>query len=79
MSKYDPLGTYLRRQGLHEIELTFGEMEQSLGFRLPPSAQRPQWWANQMATGHSQREAWRSAGYDAFLIVGSNKVKFRKI
>jgi hypothetical protein len=79
MSKYDPLGARLRNEHHREVELTFSEIENELRFRLPVSAQRPQWWANQKAAGHPQREAWRSAGYDAFLIRGSNKVKFRKV
>ncbi|HUZ74070.1 MAG TPA: hypothetical protein VMU87_13900 [Stellaceae bacterium] len=29
-------------------------------------------------TSHGQREAWRAAGYDVFLVRGSNKVKFRR-
>jgi hypothetical protein len=81
MSKYDPLRDYLRDQHFREIELTFGEIENTLGpgFRLPVSADRPQWWANQVAPGRPQREAWREAGYDAFLVAGSRRVKFRKV
>ncbi len=78
MSKYDPLRDHLIGQRHYEFELTFKEIEGILGFPLPVSADRPQWWANQVAPGRPQREAWRSAGYDAFLIRGSDKVKFRK-
>jgi hypothetical protein len=76
MSKYDPLRDYLSAFRLKEIVLTFREIEKILASKLPASADRPQWWANQQAPGRSQREAWRAAGYDAFLIRGSNKVKF---
>jgi hypothetical protein len=80
-SKYAPLRDYLRKQHLHEFELTFDAIEEILGgdVRLPKGAERPQWWANQAAPGRPQREAWRAAGYDAFLVKGSRKVKFRKV
>jgi len=79
MSKYDPLRDWLRRQHLRDLELSFAEIENILGSRLPASRERPQWWANQRAPGRPQREAWRLAGYDAFLVRGSNRVKFRKV
>lgn len=80
MSRYDPLRDYLRTQKLTELELSFQEIEQLIGGPLPASAQRPQWWANvrDPATTHVQREAWRAAGFDAFLRAGSDKVKFRR-
>lgn len=79
MSVYDPLRDYLLRQVSHEFELSFYDIETIMGRPLPQSAQRPQWWANQIASGHPQREAWRVAGFDAFLISGSGKVKFKKV
>jgi hypothetical protein len=79
MSKYDPLRDYLLQQQHREIELTFNEIELILGSKLPASADRPQWWANQIAAGRPQRESWRKAKYDAFLIRGSDKVQFRPV
>lgn len=79
MSKYAPLRDYLMLQRHREFELTFREVEGILGAPLPKSADRPQWWANvQDTSGHVQREAWRKAGYEAFLIPGSQRVKFRR-
>ena len=80
MSRYAPLRDYLQRQRAAEFELTFRAIEDLIGCKLPASADRPQWWANvkDPATTHVQREAWRAAGYDAFLIKGSDKVKFRR-
>jgi len=79
MSIYDPLRDYLKRHEFQEIELTFQKIEEIIGRPLPRSADRPQWWANQVALGHPQREAWRTAGFDAFLIAGSKKVQFRRV
>ena len=80
MSKYAPLGDHLRKQTLGEIVLTISEIEALIGGPLPASAERPQWWANRTnpRTNHVQREAWRAAGFDAFLVQGSRKVRFRK-
>ena len=80
MSKYAPLRKYLKRQKLSEIILTFGEIEDIIDAPLPKNAAAPQWWANIVEPdhGHVQREAWRAAGYDAFLLPPS-RVKFRKV
>jgi hypothetical protein len=79
MAKYDPLETYLTRRGSDEIELAFEELERIIGTELPPSATRPQWWANERdpASRHVQRSAWRKAGYDAFLLP-RGRVLFRR-
>ena len=81
MAKYDPLRDYLRKQKLDEFELTFAEMERKIGYMLPKSAARPQWWANvtDPDTTHVQRRAWGDAGFDAFLIVGADRVRFRRL
>ena len=80
MGKYDPLRDYLRRQRANELELSFADIERKLGAMLPNSAALPQWWANvtDTNTSHVQREAWRAAGYDAFLILGKDRVRFRR-
>lgn len=61
--------------------MTFAEIERVLGAMLPKSADRPQWWANvaDAKTTHVQRHAWGSAGFDAFLIAGSDRVRFKRI
>ena len=79
MGKYEPLAAYLKRQKLDEFELAFVEIERVLYALLPNSAQRPQWWANESGAGHVQREAWRSAGFDAFLIAGKERVRFQRV
>ncbi len=79
MSIYDPLRDHLKRHDLRELELSFPKIEEIIGRQLPRSADRPQWWANQVAPGHPQREAWRAAGFDAFLIASSRKVKFCRV
>ena len=81
MSKYDPLSGHLRRQRQDELELTFAEIERILGAMLPKSASRQQWWANTTDpyTSQVQRKAWGDAGYDAFLIAGKDRVRFKRV
>jgi hypothetical protein len=81
VSKYSPLGDYLRSQNGHSIELSLMEIEQIIGRQLPASAYAPRWWTN---GGNSRRpplwqEAWRNAGYDAVLLQGTERVAFRRI
>jgi hypothetical protein len=80
MAKYDLLHHHLRRQRLEEFEMTFAEIERRIGAMLPNGAQRPQWWANVTAPGTTdvQRKAWINAGFDAFLILGCDRVRFRR-
>lgn len=80
MAKYDPLHRYLRRQSAAELELTFSEIESLLTALLPKSAARPQWWANEVspASSHVQCRSWLEAGYEAFLIAGRDRVRFRR-
>jgi hypothetical protein len=79
MAKYDPLEAFLRRRGSPELELAFEEVERMIGSRLPASASRPQWWANEANadTSHVQCRSWRNAGYDAFLLP-RGRVLFRQ-
>lgn len=79
MSVYDPLRDCLRRSTLGDFEMTFAEVERITGRPLPDSAKRPQWWENSAGTGHTQREAWRAAGYDAFLIKDAKRVRFSRV
>ena len=80
MGKYDPLRDFLALRKDEEFFLSFNDIEEIIGGPLPPSAQRPQWWENSSDdNSRVQREAWRVAGYDAFKIAGSDRVKFRKV
>jgi hypothetical protein len=79
MSVYDPLREHLARFQFRELELSFAEIEGIIGRPLPRSAEPPPVVGQSGGVGHPQREAWRAAGFDAFLIAGLRKVKFRKV
>jgi hypothetical protein len=79
MGKYDGLGRYLRRQHASELEFNFREIERLITDMLPKSAARPQWWANEQSEStHVQCAAWLNAGFNAFLIAGTDRVCFRR-
>lgn len=80
MAKYDPLYRLLSRQKLPELELSFAEIERILGAMLPNSAAHPPWWSNVAGPRsiNAQCSAWKRAGYEAFLITGKDRVRFRR-
>lgn len=78
-SRYDPLRNWLAVNDGQEFSLSFEEISAILGNSLPVSAARPQWWANTTKVHTNvQREAWRAAGYDAFLLKDQSRVRFVK-
>jgi len=80
MGKYDPLRDYLRRQRADELELTFVDIELRLRAMLPKSAARPQWWIGDGCPSSGiQCEAWKAAGFEALLIEGKDRVRFRRV
>jgi hypothetical protein len=63
MGKYDPLKNFLKSRSSDEAPMSFPEVENILGFELPPSArQHPAWWSNNVGT-HVNARAWREAGW----------------
>jgi len=83
MSKYTPLGKYLEKTGQIRITLTFAEIEQIIGGKLPAYLRK--WEAGWYGTAggsptHYQKKAWCSAGYQVeTLELGSEKVVFYKV
>ena len=61
----------------HSLDLTHSSSGASVESVEQPC---PQWGANvtDLKTSHVQRNAWREAGYEAFLVSGSDRVTFRK-
>lgn len=80
MSKYDPLTRYLRRQSADTVDLTFRDLEILLKAMLPRGAEHPGWWANEACpkTRYEQRLSWLKAGFEATLIEGKERVRFRR-
>lgn len=71
-NKYGPLCDYLKRCGKSSVRLTFQEIEDIIGDKLPMSAYKYYaWWGNRKLTKHSQVKAYMEAGYqvDSFNLV----------
>src|SRR3954467_5743749 len=79
MSRYKPLGNYLKRAASNSVPMTFKDVEAIIGRKLPPSAYRHRpWWANE-ARGHSHAKAWLDAGYETEQVdMERRKLVFRR-
>lgn len=81
--KYKPLFNYLIQSTKDDFILTFEEVEEILGFPLPPNAWSQQaFWSNNNNGQHHHCRAWMDAGY---VTINAHKntiekiVRFRKI
>jgi Bacterial antitoxin of type II TA system, VapB len=77
MSQYSPLANYLACQTEGSWQATFDQIEHIIGRSLPQSAyKRSEWWDNN-SKNHSQRMAWRGAGWLATKVdLAERKVRF---
>ena len=80
MSKYEPLGEYLKKQGKERVPMTFAEIERVTGMKLPPSAgkHRP-WWSNNPRNS-VMTKVWLDAGYESEQVdMTGRKLVFRRV
>lgn len=79
MSKYNALGDFLRRQTTEEVPVSFREIEQVIGGKLPNSAHvhRP-WWSNN-PTNSAMTKVWLEAGFRTERVdMAGKKLVFRR-
>lgn len=77
MSQYEALRRLLDADPSPNVTMTFQQIEDLLGRRLPPSARgvhSRQWWAN--SDSHTQAKAWLMAGRKAKLAPRDQAVAF---
>jgi len=77
--EYQRLYTYLHDRYANRVVLTFREIEDLLGFRLPDQARsQREWWANaDPTTGRStQSKAWTLASRTAIVHLVAQSVVF---
>lgn len=81
MGKYEPLSKHLESASASEWSATFAQVEQVLGFPLPPSARRHrEWWSNQAGAGHSQARGWQDAGWQVWKVdLAAERAIFRRV
>jgi hypothetical protein len=80
MSKYAPLGDYLKRQGKEHVSMTFSDVEKITGTKLPPSAikYRP-WWSNNPKNS-VMTKVWLDAGFQTEQVdMAARKLVFRRV
>ncbi len=79
MKKYEPLRRLLRRSRHAAVDLSFAELETTLGAMLPKAAASPDWWSNEPLAPprRDQRNAWLEAGFDAELL-SHERVRFAR-
>lgn len=81
MSKYEPLADFLKDFSEDSWDASFSEIEDVLGFPLPPSAHEHRaWWANQYKGNHSQAKGWIQAGWETRDIdQRKGKIRFERM
>lgn len=79
MSKYAPLAEFLKDQSSKVISCTFSEIEDALGFKLPPSAyQHRAWWSNN-PDNNVMTKTWLAAGFETTNVnIDEHTVYFRR-
>src|SRR5579864_9300671 len=80
MSKYEPLGEYLKKQDRERVPMTFAEIERVTGVKLPASAtkHRP-WWSNN-PTNSAMTQVWLDAGYESEQVdMAARKLVFHRV
>ena len=79
MSKYTPLGDYLRKQRRALVPMTFAQIEQVIGAKLPKSQRYPAWWSNN-PWNNVMTQIWLDAGFETEQVdVTGRKLVFRKV
>jgi len=79
VSKYEALPQFLALEDRAAQRMSFSEIEDILGFKLPKSAyEHEAWWSNN-ATGHSHARAWLKFGWRTEAVdLAGRKVTFRR-
>src|ERR1051326_4072218 len=79
MSKYDPLGKFLREQKRSEVPMTFAEIERVTGVKLPPKAQQHRaWWSNNPGN-NVMTKVWLAAGFRSEQVdMDGKKLVFKR-
>ncbi len=79
MSKYTPLADFLRSRGADEVPMTFAEIEQIIGAKLPPSSRYRAWWSNNDFNS-VMTKAWLDAGFQSEQVdMKARKLIFRRV
>jgi hypothetical protein len=79
MSKYSPLGAYLRQQRRDVVPMKFAEIEKIIGGKLPASARYRAWWSNNDFNSVLTK-VWLEAGFKSEQVdMAKHKLVFRRV
>lgn len=78
MSRYEPLTQFLQNLPGSEVRLSFAQIEQIVGFKLPAAAQQERaWWSN--APADAEYKAWLAAGFRSEGVdLAAQELTFRR-
>jgi hypothetical protein len=80
VNKYEPLYEFLMKEKRDDFVLTFEQIEEILGFGLPRSAKRAEWWDDDKPEHpRDQAQAIHQAGYDSRRSPDATRVRFRRL
>ena len=79
MSKYQALRTFLTDRRSECVPMTFRDIEEVLGFKLPESQKYPAWWSNN-PTNNVMTNEWLAAGYKTEQVdIEGRKLVFKRV
>jgi hypothetical protein len=80
MGKYEPLGKFLRQQGLELVVMKFEDIERIVGSKLPDSSrQHRAWWSNN-PNNNVMTKVWLDAGFQTEQVdIEGRRLVFRKM
>lgn len=77
---YRPLYEFLNSRFADRVVLTFGQIEDLLGFAMPPAARVDvAWWTSPDSTDGSHRQAWLLAKRSAVPNLRAMTVAFERV
>jgi hypothetical protein len=79
VTKYAPLGDYLRKQRTSAVPMTFAQIERVIGGKLPPSQHHRAWWSNN-PWNNVMTKVWLDAGFVTEQVdIDRRKLVFRRV
>jgi hypothetical protein len=80
MSKYTPLGDFLRAQDTELVAMRFDDIERVVGTKLPAKSQRHRpWWSNN-PNNNVMTKVWLDAGFRTEQVdMEGRRLVFRRV
>ena len=79
MSKYRPLGEFLKSQKTDRVPMSFGDIERVAGTKLPASSRYRAWWSNN-GFNSVMTKVWLEAGFESEQVdMAGRKLVFRRV